>query len=173
MVLRLKTRESRSLPGLPRSEGQSKDEVEISSRRCSKKSRPAHTGRLFAVQVRYVQEGHTQRVIVDGPIRPLRGLIDHDDRKPHVRWLASQQSYARLEADHLLATPREQLRRIDRLRLMAWPAPFLVPAYTLIGKRCLFDGWPGWLYVLQRTLAEVMLALEIVDRRLRPAKQSS
>jgi hypothetical protein len=34
-------------------------------------------------------------------------------------------------------------------------------------KGCLLDGWRGWLYVLQRTFAEVLLALDIVDRRLR------
>ena len=50
---------------------------------------------------------------------------------------------------------------------MAWPAPILVFLYTLITKRCVLDGWAGWLYVLQRTLAETMIALEIVDRRLR------
>jgi hypothetical protein len=42
----------------------------------------------------------------------------------------------------------------------------LVFAYSLIVKGCLFDGWRGWYYVLQRTLAEIMLTLEIVDRRL-------
>jgi hypothetical protein len=50
---------------------------------------------------------------------------------------------------------------------MGWPAPILVFLYTLIVKRCALDGWVGWLYVLQRTLAEVALALEIVDRRVR------
>ena len=53
---------------------------------------------------------------------------------------------------------------------MGWPAPILVFLYTLVWKRCILDGWAGWLYVLQRTLAEVMLALEIVDRRLRGPK---
>ena len=119
----------------------------------------------------YIQEGHTQRALVDGPILELAGVIDHDDRKPLARWLTSQQSYARLEAEHLLGKPRDRLRRIERLRLMAWPAPILVFVYTLLFKRCLFDGWPGWLYVLQRTLAEKMIALEIVERRLRSTKR--
>jgi hypothetical protein len=37
------------------------------------------------------------------------------------------------------------------------------------GAGCLFDDWPGLYNVLQRTLAEIMIALEIVDRRLRQA----
>jgi glycosyltransferase involved in cell wall biosynthesis len=118
-------------------------------------------------QTRYVQNGHTQRAVVDGAIKELYGRIVHDDRKPLSRWLVSQQKYAKLEADYLLKTPRERLSRNSRLRLMAWPAPPLVFIYTLIVKRCILDGWAGWVYVLQRLLAEIMIALELIDRRLR------
>ena len=55
----------------------------------------------------------------------------------------------------------------DRIRLLGWPAPLLVFLYTLIGQRCILDGWPGWLYVLQRMLAETLIAVEIVDRLIR------
>jgi glycosyltransferase involved in cell wall biosynthesis len=34
-------------------------------------------------------------------------------------------------------------------------------------ERCLFDGWPGWFYALQRMLAETLIALELLDKRLR------
>jgi glycosyltransferase involved in cell wall biosynthesis len=115
----------------------------------------------------YIQEGHTQRVLVDGTVASLKGFIDHDDRKPLSRWFESQQTYAKLEADHLFRTPPARLRRIDKLRLMAWPSPILVFFYTLLAKGCILDGWPGWFYVLQRTLAETMIAIELVDRRLR------
>ena len=115
----------------------------------------------------YVQKGHTQRLVVTGTVGRLSAKLLHDDRKPLARWLSSQQNYARLEADYLLSRPREELRRIDRLRLMAWPAPLLNFVYTLFIKRCILEGWPGWLYVLQRTLAEVMIATELVDRALR------
>ena len=121
----------------------------------------------------YVQEGHTQRVVVDGTVAYLQGLIDHDDRKPLSRWFASQQKYAKLEADHLLSTPRASLRRADKIRLMAWPSPILVFLYTLLAKGCILDGWPGWFYVLQRTLAETMIAIELVDRRLRASSIES
>jgi hypothetical protein len=50
---------------------------------------------------------------------------------------------------------------------MAWPAPLAVFFYTLLIKGCVFDGWPGWYYVLQRAFAEILIALEIIDRRLR------
>jgi glycosyltransferase involved in cell wall biosynthesis len=123
-------------------------------------------------RARYEDEGHGHRVVVDGAIRSLQGPIFHDDRKPLARWFSSQQSYATREADHLLSVPRAQLGRNDRIRLKAWPAPILVFAYALIVKGCFLHGWPGWLYVMQRTLAEIMIALELVDRRLRPATSS-
>jgi hypothetical protein len=96
----------------------------------------------------------------------LRAPIYHDDRKPMQRWIASQQKYAAEEARHLLLTPISQLSRSDRLRRMAWPMPGLVFLYTLLAKRCLLDGWPGWVYVLERTIAESMIALEISKQRL-------
>jgi len=54
---------------------------------------------LYRRDERLSQEGHTQRVVVDGDIRPLDGVIYHDDRKPLSRWLASQGRYAQAEAD--------------------------------------------------------------------------
>ncbi|MDX2257898.1 MAG: glycosyltransferase family 2 protein [Hyphomicrobiaceae bacterium] len=120
-------------------------------------------------RARYVQDGHTQRVVVDGQVGRLDGRIDHDDRKPLKRWLASQQRYAELEARQLLAARPDELSRIDRIRRLGWLAPVLVFFYALFAKGLILGGWHGWLYVLQRTAAEVMIALEIVDRRLRSA----
>ncbi len=42
--------------------------------------------------------------------------------------------------------------------------------YTLIVKGLVFDGWPGWYYVLQRTLAEIILSLRLLGFRLQPIK---
>ena len=114
----------------------------------------------------YRKEGHAHHVVLDGDVFSLDGVIYHDDRKPLKRWLTSQQSYARDEAAYLLDRPPSALRRTDKIRLMGWPAPIGVLFYTLLVKGCLFDGWPGWYYALQRTTAEMLIALEIVDRRL-------
>src|SRR5262245_21329598 len=120
-------------------------------------------------KARYQNEGHGHRVRVAGNVVPLAGVIFHDDRKSLARWYAAQQRYAREEADHLLASDRKVLGRADRIRLAAWPAPIAVFMYALILKGCLLDGWPGWYYALQRLVAETMLALELLDRRLRSA----
>ena len=113
----------------------------------------------------YRRQGHGHRVAVKGDIRPLHGAIYHDDRKPLSRWIEAQRRYARDEADHLLSNPRELLGRVDRIRLMAWPAPIGAFVYALFVKGCLLDGWAGWYYALQRATAEVLIALELLDRR--------
>jgi glycosyltransferase involved in cell wall biosynthesis len=115
----------------------------------------------------YRNEGHGHRVTVDGDVLDLDEVIYHDDRKPLARWFASQQRYAREEAEYLLEARRGALTRADKVRLMGWPAPLGVFFYALLAKGCLLDGWPGWYYVLQRVIAETLIALEILDRRLR------
>lgn len=114
----------------------------------------------------YCNIGHGHRVTVQGTIFPLANPIFHDDRKSLTHWFASQQRYASEEAAYLLSSESAKLDRIDRIRLAAWPAPLAIFFYTLFVKGCLLDGWPGWFYALQRLLAETMIALEIIDRRL-------
>jgi glycosyltransferase involved in cell wall biosynthesis len=116
---------------------------------------------------KYADEGHTQRVRIDGELLTLTNPIYHDDRKPISRWFGSQARYVSLEASHLLSSDRSKLGRVDRLRLFIVPAPVLLLFYLLISKRCLLDGWRGWYYTSQRVCAETMLSIELLDRRLR------
>jgi len=116
---------------------------------------------------RYVADGHTQRLALDGRVDALNGPIDHDDRKPLKRWLASQDRYADLEADKLLAAPAGSLRRVDRLRRLGWPAPLVMPAYCLLVRGLVLDGRAGVYYAAQRTYAEALLARKLLRRRLR------
>ena len=122
---------------------------------------------LYSVKrAHYVNEGHGHKVIISGNVRALSGVVYHDDRKPLSRWFASQQGYARLEADYLLKADEDTMSASDRLRRMAWPAPIVIFFYVLLIKGCLLDGWPGWFYALQRGVVECMIALEVIDRRL-------
>jgi glycosyltransferase involved in cell wall biosynthesis len=113
----------------------------------------------------YRMDGHTQRLVARGPVLRLAGIIYHDDRKPLARWIASQQRYIRDEVAYLLSRRGEKLGVADRLRLMGWPAPVAAFLYTLLVKRCLFDGRAGWYYALQRVVTEALLALEIIDHQ--------
>jgi len=118
-------------------------------------------------KARYRNEGHGHRVVIDGDVVPLSGVIYHDDRKPLARWFESQRRYAQVEAGYLMATPTAKLTRSDRIRRLGWIAPIGVLFYALFVKGCILDGWPGWYYALQRLCAETLIALELLDRRLR------
>jgi glycosyltransferase involved in cell wall biosynthesis len=114
----------------------------------------------------YVQDGHTQRVKLNGVILTLFGVIHHDDRKPLPRWLSAQDRYAVLEADLILSKPLGELRLQDRLRRLIFITPWLVPLYCLTVGRGALDGWAGIYYALQRGVAEAILALKLLEARL-------
>ncbi len=116
----------------------------------------------------YEDDGHGHRVrIHDGRILPLQSRVRHDDRKPLSRWLSSQERYMLIEAPHLLREDPARLKTQDRLRRRGTWAAAVMFLYLLFGKRLILDGWPGWYYVLQRTLAEALLALRILTERER------
>lgn len=113
---------------------------------------------------RYRSDGHTQLLEISGSSGHMISKIDHDDRKPFARWLDSQRKYALLEAEKLLV-PDGPHGLADRLRRMIWPAAPVVFVYTLIVKGAILDGWPGWFYVFQRTCAEMILSLVLLEKR--------
>jgi glycosyltransferase involved in cell wall biosynthesis len=115
---------------------------------------------------RYETEGQRHRVRISGDVETLRAPIYHDDRRPLAHWLWSQRKYAEREAARLLEMPRGRLSWMEKIRRMGWPAPILVFPYVLFGKGVLLDGLAGWLYALQCLFAEVLLALQLLDRRL-------
>ena len=128
---------------------------------------PPRTVLYRRARAHYYNEGHGHRVQINGVVEMLRSPVLHDDRKPLSRWLDSQRAYANLEAEHLLSKNSKTLGWPDRLRSWIWPAAGAAFFYTLLVKGCLFEGWPGWFYVLQRTYAELLLSLELLDQRLR------
>lgn len=115
----------------------------------------------------YRKDGHTQLIEVNGPIDALRNVIYHDDRKSLDRWLKEQTRYMAAESRLLVETPRSQLSAADRIRIKVLIAPILVLLHTLFVKRLILDGWRGWYYVLQRTYAEVLLSLSLLDLKIR------
>ena len=97
----------------------------------------------------------------------MSSITYNNDRKPLDRWFAEQLNYSAKESRHLLSTPVSQLNTADKLRLKIVPAPALVAAYTLFAKGLILDGWPGWFYVLQRVLAEILLSLRLLEAKLK------
>jgi len=116
-------------------------------------------------QAHYANDGHGHRVLVSGLVTDVAIKVDHDDRKPLSRWVDSQFKYARLEAEKL-AEETHPAGLPDRLRKMIWPAAPAAFVYTLLIKGVILDGWAGWFYVLQRTYAELLLSLILLEKRI-------
>ncbi|MGH9768116.1 MAG: glycosyltransferase family 2 protein, partial [Blastocatellia bacterium] len=114
-------------------------------------------------KARYEDDGHTQRVRVEGQTAWLSSHILHDDRKSLSRWLSSQDRYALQEVKKLLQTPHEQLGPADLMRRSKVLMPFVSLFYCLIIQRGILDGWAGWYYALQRLLAEALLAIGLIE----------
>lgn len=107
---------------------------------------------------RYVQDGHTQRVSLDGEIKDLHSPLLHDDRKSFKRWFNSQAKYTELEAQKLLASDSASLGLPDRLRRWRVIVPPAMLVYCLVVRGGILDGWAGFYYAFQRATAEFMLS---------------
>ncbi len=126
---------------------------------------PPRTVMYRKTLAQYHDDGHGHKVEVEGHVTDVSTHLDHDDRKPLSRWFDSQIKYAHLEAEKLF---KESVptNLPDRLRKMIWPAAPAAFVYTLFVKGVILDGWQGWFYVLQRTYAELLLSLILLERRL-------
>jgi glycosyltransferase involved in cell wall biosynthesis len=113
------------------------------------------------------QDGHAHRVVLQGRIDNLQSPILHDDRKSLKRWFQGQQRYTQLEAEKLLTAEKGTLGWTDRTRRFRIAAAPAMLFYCLFIRGGIFDGWPGFYYAFQRTLAELMLSLYLIDQDLR------
>jgi glycosyltransferase involved in cell wall biosynthesis len=120
------------------------------------------------------QDGHAHRVELDGKVEELQSPILHDDRKPLSRWFQGQTRYTQLEANKLLSSDTHALHWPDRIRRWRVIAPPAMLFYCLVVRGGIFDGWPGFYYAFQRTLAELMLSLYLIenDLNLAPVRKS-
>lgn len=112
----------------------------------------------------YFDDGHTQRLKINGETDSFKSVILHDDRKSLSRWLANQDKYSIRERDKLLSTPKDELSFTSKLRRNKIIAPLFVFLYCLFVKRLIFSGWHGWHYTLQRTMVEMLLALRLIEK---------
>jgi len=114
----------------------------------------------------YRQDGHTQRVLVQGNVESLRAPILHDDRKSFGHWFRSQRRYMKLETRKLLEADWRDLDWADRVRKMIVPAPLVMFAYCLFVRGAILDGRAGLFYAFQRLLSELLLSLYLIDHWL-------
>jgi hypothetical protein len=114
---------------------------------------------------RYEQDGHTQRIRLQGAVKALAARIQHDDRKSIAHWLAAQARYMRLEADKLISGGDGEglADAVRRWIVIAPPAMFF---YSYFVRGGILDGRAGLFYALQRTVSELILSLFLVRRKL-------
>lgn len=115
---------------------------------------------------RYIKDGHTQLLEVDGQSENLKNYILHDDRKPLSRWLWAQDKYMIIEAEKLYNTSSAELSFGDKIRKKIFFAPFVIFFYCLIMKRGILDGYRGWFYAFQRTFAELLLSMRLIGKQI-------
>lgn len=111
---------------------------------------------------KYIQDGHTQLLELNGSVGRLSEVIYHDDRKSFSRWWAAQKKYTALEAEKLNQTPWSELKAQDKIRKLIFLAPGIVLIYCLFGKGLLLDGGNGIIYSFQRALAELLLSWHLL-----------
>jgi glycosyltransferase involved in cell wall biosynthesis len=111
----------------------------------------------------YYDDGHTQRLQIDGPTGEFDAYILHDDRKSLSRWISNQGQYSVRECVKLASRESGPLSLTARLRRTKILAPISVFLYCLFGRGLIFNGWRGWHYTLQRTMVEMLLALRLIE----------
>lgn len=108
----------------------------------------------------YIQDGHTQRVILNGDLKSLNGKILHDDRKSLSHWLSAQDRYIKLEAEML--SKKMASTWLDRSNTQtAFSYAFWYFYLSFAGKRYRF-GWACW-YLLRASTYAVRDAVIIAS----------
>jgi glycosyltransferase involved in cell wall biosynthesis len=110
-----------------------------------------------------IDDGHTEGWVMEGPVGTLTTHVLHDDWKAMCDWALAQIRYMTREREKL-ESRKTGLR--DWLRMRPPLMPLVVFFYCLFVKGLVFNGRAGMLYTLQRTIAEALLALFIIEKRL-------
>ena len=131
---------------------------------------PANTILLRRGHFDISDDGHTERWKVSGPIGTMEARVWHDDWKSMDHWINSQAKYMSRELKKLNGEPKG-LR--DWLRLHPPLMPITTFFYCLFAKGLILEGKSGILYTLQRTTAEVILSLMLLEEWLKPGKRRS
>lgn len=112
----------------------------------------------------YAWDGHTQRIQIDGDVGTFKSVILHDDRKSLFRWIQKQYKYSSDEANWLATKKFRDLRGIpDKLRKLIFIVPVITFFYCMFIKRGIFDGKAGLFYAIQRTVAEGIISLCLLE----------
>jgi hypothetical protein len=111
----------------------------------------------------YYDDGHTQRLQINGYAGSFKNKIAHDDRKPLSRWLYNQGNYSMKESVMLMQRSNRELPMSGKIRKTKIWGPVFIFLYCLFKKRMILNGWRGWHYTLQRTTAEILISMRLTE----------
>jgi glycosyltransferase involved in cell wall biosynthesis len=121
--------------------------------------------RIFrAAEVKVTQPNHGHKFTVTGEVYRFRNSLIHDDQKPLERWVQAQLSYLAQNEREVVNGDAPGLR--GRLRKLGVMPPVMgMLAYMRAGGP--FGGAAAVRYAYERTVAEGLLAIRLMDARLR------
>jgi len=124
--------------------------------------------RIFRPADVKVTERH--KFIVHGKVYRFRIALIHDDQKPLERWVQSQVSYLPQNEREIANGGAARIR--DRLRKLGIMPPVMgVLAYLKAGGP--FGGAAAVRYAYERTVAESLLAIRLMNARLKTSDSST
>lgn len=126
---------------------------------------PPHIILAAVAHARVWQDGHAQRLVVDGDVQDLENPIIHDDRKNFRAFMDRQKRYMVQEAQKLRAADPLAIGVAGRIRKLVVVAPLAVLIHTLFVKGLILDGSAGLRYAWERFVAELILSRELLRRR--------
>ncbi len=117
---------------------------------------------------RFVQDGHTEKLRIDGPIVKLANRLAA--RRSQRAWSAGcsrNRAIRRRKPKKLATRPWSELNWPGRISPHAVPrGPIAVALHCLVVKGLIFDGTAGLLYTAQRVTADLILSMHLLRRDL-------
>lgn len=143
---------------------------------------PVYWRRFFrADSARYVQAGHADKVVVEGPVGKTRHDLLHEDRHDLAHWLAKHNRYSSQEAEYalgelskapysdLLASDRALRRRALKRLFRSLPCSDLIRfLYLYVWRWGFLDGRAGWRYCRLKAQQAYHVRLKMDELRSQP-----
>lgn len=108
---------------------------------------------------RFVDDGHAEKMELEGVVGRLRSKVVHDDRKSLLRFIDSQAKYCQQELAKSSSRSVKTKNLASRVRFFYLVSPLIIFFYCLFVKGCVLDGRAGFYYAFQRLVAEAMGSL--------------
>ena len=130
---------------------------------------PANTILLRRGRFSVYDKGHTEAWVVEGTIEDMYGKVVHDDWKSTLHFVPSQVRYMTRE---ILALEASSGSFKTWLRLHPPLMPLVIFFYSYFARGLFLNGSAGLYYSFQRLVAESILSLLLLERRIRSVSSS-